>query len=1641
MQTKSKNVLKKALALFVTLALVVPMLLPFSAAAAEFDPLLFPGGPALGEPVVIEPIAAGDSRSHPIRLTGDTFRVNNDGTLYEGVLDPTNWIFTADPDDLGTTSYVLGDLVWNLELIAVTQGADFSTTHVNLQIDGIASDTGVRFYIQPRGTIMQSTMYPAPQIVYIGAPGAPTTPTMAVTRTSTAPEGAEWSLPYEIYEGMGAPINDVRRFNNNILVVYLHLLHQTFNANAGIVNNVNNWNLVNYDDVEFNLITNTVNWPDDGEEDFFISSVLRINDTTVRMVLGQNTGRTPTATSEVDDLEFFIQAIAGVVVPTGSAPEARSAKMHVMPLIPEITATPILPSAIMVDPDFPLALVPGGSGPGGETVIIIELEAFETWRARETQWRADALANDPNAWLNWQFAWSLGINPTNELDPDFSFSVFGGGPGYQLGENGLPTFWQGGSDYGIWETEFATNPAQAPELEQLPFAVSQPDCDDDGLLELLRIELVDNVPGFEGQVAVLAFTGNVPTGYWYLHIRATSQDAAFTTPDGLSGRALQESHRFTGHASVRIGQPTPAGTTPPPTQPGVMGWTVYVPPEHASGWDSPAQFTDDRDEIPFGHNPRNFLFLRLTLGGQGFDTSVAGWAALQNAMADLEGDTDDNLEDRFPDADAPVLTAADIAELANIISEASGGDTLIENIIDVANLAPLGVYPLVATGSAANDAVAALEALFAHLSTIYDTTPWFVYAESPAADLENWVLTSDPINASGTVNPNTAMDQYFPAELGDSIDYTGLLVHNIVVLDQNNVVFVLAIDPTQDINAPFNAASPDPLTDHIIASTRFHTGLTLAEATTNEWRATATAAFAAIPVQHLEHRLFVRALDEAIADPAIPFIDATRGTGLGRFGIPFHTPHLPLQLEIVNRFLPMPQGPGGADDAHIELANPTAAVPGLIRQIQVTATLTNPASRFGLEATDPANWVIYRRDEHFNSYEENALFLVSGYNATRRLEVDEIIIDFVNNPRVATISFVTYEDVGGMLDVSLIAGITDPVSPLFGITELAPPRIFVRALPGATEIASTVLDQDDMRGYITHIQGSAWNRNASFLQIGEEQEIQEVPERVMLVTAANHTDFGDDHAIFNANDEVPRTPGLFGNTPFDTDERFPDFVLTTGRPTCTVLNRRYVYVELDEDTFVTGAAATNLTHWTIQEFEANIAGVGMNRDISITRGNLPPGTLQQHFAYGMVLEAVDRISATEARLTLSGDAELHANAILEIIVAAAAVAGPDAHSAIVRIGEDLRPRIFVTDQDDNVIDSLEVGNNQTIRVWLMNASFNFTGNEIYGGSDPAVWLSRLLTADEVEENYLTDHTPGRSTAGVDQFLGEDGPDLTNLVVNDMAVLADEPEQPFEFVEMTINVTPTMLGNFIAIRPAIVYADTEEPVEDMDAGYGDSRVPALNVGVHMFSTELRSVNPDSVTLPVPVEFALLRVGPAVAGPDCDICDDDGCDECDPPVGPGPDCDICDDEGCDECDPPVGPGPGDCPVCEQDECDDAAACLAAAQAEFDALDVLFNHDPNATPVPSQTIAYFIYNVDQIFATLIEGFNNLTGNMDMLYGLMADYPDSPDFDQWAAWFVENFEQRLPFQTALDQITEDLANATAMTLRWNLLNDFLNN
>jgi len=131
---------------------------------------------------------------------------------------------------------------------------------------------------------------------------------------------------------------------------------------------------------------------------------------------------------------------------------------------------------------------------------------------------------------------------------------------------------------------------------------------------------------------------------------------------------------------------------------------------------------------------------------------------------------------------------------------------------------------------------------------------------------------------------------------------------------------------------------------------------------------------------------------------------------------------------------------------------------------------------------------------------------------------------------------------------------------------------------------------------------------------------------------------------------------------------------------------------------------------------------------------------------------------------------------------------------------------------------------------------------------------------------------------------------------------------------------------------------------------------------------------------------------------------------------------------------------CPICNDIKCVTVDACLTIAITEFVTLSALFNPDPSVSPVPSQTIAYFIYNVDLIFDVLIEGFNNLTGNLNTLYELMANYPLSPVFDQWVIWFNEDFDARLPFQTALEQITIDLSNATTMTLRWNQLNEFVN-
>ena len=178
MQTRKKNVFKKAIYFLLTLALLLPTLVPFTVAANTVDPFLFPGGPVFGYPIIIpaEPEDGTNQRNIILIPVGDAF-VEPDKNPAGGHIrgtgseDLTLWTLSNTPD----ADYSNGasfDL--SLEEVVWTEG------RAHLRIEG-TGEGGTVFYIIPDGSLMVSGETPEPQIVYIigDAPPPPPPPALA----------------------------------------------------------------------------------------------------------------------------------------------------------------------------------------------------------------------------------------------------------------------------------------------------------------------------------------------------------------------------------------------------------------------------------------------------------------------------------------------------------------------------------------------------------------------------------------------------------------------------------------------------------------------------------------------------------------------------------------------------------------------------------------------------------------------------------------------------------------------------------------------------------------------------------------------------------------------------------------------------------------------------------------------------------------------------------------------------------------------------------------------------------------------------------------------------------------------------------------------------------------------------------------------------------------------------------------------------------------------------------------------------------------------------------------------------------------------------------------------------------------------
>jgi len=1406
MQTKTKNVLKKAVALFLTLALVVPMLLPFSAAA--FEPFYFPGGPTMGEPMIIPAQASGNSRSLPITLTGDTFFVNPAdttdprhvapaiapvGSMHPDVWDVDNWMFSENPNGDWTDSTAFG-----LTLTTVTPVVGY-TNRVNLTVTGTAVG-GPRFYIRPNELVMQSGMAPTVLIVYIEIPdqGDVTVPGATATgsnrpyamgpRIATGAEGpihpnSDGYVPHTFYEGMfrnegTAATNPLVATGNRHL--YITLFHATFGP-AAVTNDIANWVFVESiytpgvgyapNTALAGIITNTAQ-----ELGFTLQSAFRVSDTVVRLVLAEAAGDyPPTAASDFDNLVFFIEmdeailfntATPAVVIPPANINDVlQYVEVHVAPLLPGLEAEAIAPSRLIAGSTGhgAPALVAGQPGIGGSTIISVDLDPIaDAWFINQlnneiaVNWAHGAIADNPNSILNWQFAWSQGnVIAAGNLPGGYIAEEVGNSVARPAGQGPTGNLIPAGSLGSAWSAGVpltSTTPVNIQTMVGAP-AVAAADP-----LELVAVTLV---PGTN--TVLISLEGTVPAGYWYLHMRAVStRSAALDT----GGRTLQYTHRHTQHASVRIGAPGEAPVTPDLQS---MDWEVFVPPAFDLGWENPDQFADPRTQIPFGFNPRNFIFVRLTLTGNTF-----------------------------------------------------AGASIVE-------------------------------------------------------DAENWAITTLQTAAHTNLVGDLDVDSIIIPE-------TGLALYDIVRISDTVVILVFQDEDEHDT---------------IIASTRFpfagtHPHIAPAPATPGVDLTRSQSA----------HRLFIAVDEDALVAASTSHVDVLRGTGGYRLGIPFQTPAIPMSLEVVNRSLAAPQGPGAAPSVTI-----AAGIPALAPNVAVAQYANNFANHgplqrvvlveavlyggaiFTDEAEDVDSWRVNQNDVIVNGFDQT-----NAAATSRNLVLEEVTIDRVNTPHIALLTLRTpaSQDVnlGGLLYSSFLQ-------------ELAPvPNVYIRALPIAIEVPSTVVlvDGEDSApiynhpvGWYSHIgspTATGFNLNASFLRLHGEAVV--ITPGGLLVTSAVTPEMFSTNPMLVGNDEL--TNPLY--RVFDTDERFPEFVLTTGMPNNTNVNLRHVTVTLTGDDTFYADEVTDIDNWTINPWN-NTTLVQGDRDISRPRAAFT----DQHQAYGMTLTHVTMIDDQNVFLTLEGPAEDHENAVLSIVVDAWALTdGIAALEALVRVGPDLRPILRITSSNvetpptTNEALVLAPGP-QTVRLWIDNAWFNHDGSVI-----PQHWSSYRITS--AVANAHREHLPGATNLPFDAAATgvEAGPALAvgSITPGNLDMIGTPGMvQGFRFVDIELNV-PNNMGQYIALRPAVREATGATAMNtnaDMVAGQilfptvatgGEefSRVPALDVGVANFSTEARSIDVDSVTTRFPVEYALIRIGtPGDNGGDdngyyCDECNDAGCPECEP-----------------------------------------------------------------------------------------------------------------------------------------------------------------
>jgi len=332
-------------------------------------------------------------------------------------------------------------------------------------------------------------------------------------------------------------------------------------------------------------------------------------------------------------------------------------------------------------------------------------------------------------------------------------------------------------------------------------------------------------------------------------------------------------------------------------------------------------------------------------------------------------------------------------------------------------------------------------------------------------------------------------------------------------------------------------------------------------------------------------------------------------------------------------------------------------------------------------------------------------------------------------------------------------------------------------------------------------------------------------------------------------------PQMFDHTNFPITDFLP--VLATGLPRNQDLNARIITVELENGTFA--AAATNINNWSLDYHTNQLVG-GDDPDISISHTEGNTGVLggvgrapDNHPVYGLQIVAAFPVAGNPGQfnITVVGDAQIHANAVMAITIDGIAIGDGtgSSQSALLRVGADQRPWLHATNAQNVVVGHVSpaAGGNTTVRVFVNNSWFTRYALET------ADWSARVITAAQAADHQ--DHEPGATgTMLTDNNVG------TALVVQNVVLVGSDDydghqDQLGHFNAVDITITGALpAGDFLAIRPvAIPYI----------GGWftGDIQIRPFSAGTEPFY----ATGMDGTTIPFAVEYLLLNIGAPVVVP--------------------------------------------------------------------------------------------------------------------------------------------------------------------------------